>query len=108
MTGTSPTPDDQAKLKSCYRKVLELALENDIQTLALCCISTGIYGYPKKSAAHAALKVVRQWLEDKKNADSIERIIFCMYLQEEMDLYSQIMPVYFPVYQMPVIDIDDD
>ena len=33
-------------LASCYRKCLQLAVENQIQTIVFPSISTGIYGYP--------------------------------------------------------------
>jgi O-acetyl-ADP-ribose deacetylase (regulator of RNase III) len=99
-----PIGEDAEKLKSCYVRVLELTLTNSIKTIAVCGISTGIYGYPRKKAAHVALKTVRKWLENSDNADAIDRIIFCMFLEEEMDIYQQIMPLYFPVYEMPSLD----
>ena len=41
--------DEPRLLESCYRKSLELAVENEVKTIAFPNISTGIYGFPKKT-----------------------------------------------------------
>ncbi|NLN92481.1 MAG: O-acetyl-ADP-ribose deacetylase [Candidatus Hydrogenedens sp.] len=43
-------------LASCYRRSLEVAVENHIQTLAFPAISCGVYGYPLEEAAQIALE----------------------------------------------------
>ncbi|KAG0004497.1 O-acetyl-ADP-ribose deacetylase macrod1 [Modicella reniformis] len=64
--GEYPTP-----LKSCYKSVLEIVKEKKLESVAFCCISTGIYGYDNLKAAHVALKTIREWLDS--NEDEIER-----------------------------------
>jgi len=49
-------------LRSCYRRCLELALENDCRSIAFPAISTGVYGYPIDLAATAALDEIREFL----------------------------------------------
>ena len=51
----------QELLSSCYSTCLNLAVENSIRSLAFCCISTGIYGYPKEDAAFVAFGTIRSW-----------------------------------------------
>lgn len=50
-------------LASCYRRCLEVAFENGIESIAFPAISTGDYGYPVEQAAPIALKAVIQYLK---------------------------------------------
>jgi O-acetyl-ADP-ribose deacetylase (regulator of RNase III) len=49
-------------LASCYGASLELAVANDLRTIAFPSISTGVYGYPVDAAATVALAAARQWI----------------------------------------------
>ena len=42
-------------LASCYRSCLELAEENNLHSIAFCCISTGVFMFPKDKAAEIAV-----------------------------------------------------
>ena len=39
-------------------------LEKSLKSVAFCCISTGIYGFPNEDAAHIALEVTKYYLEN--------------------------------------------
>ena len=43
-------------LASCYDTAFELAVKNNINSIAFPCISTGVYRYPKEEAAKIALE----------------------------------------------------
>ena len=45
---------------SCYRSCLELLLQHQCRSIAFCCVSTGIFGFPNLDAAICALQTVRQ------------------------------------------------
>ena len=64
-------------LASCYQESLQLAIENDIQSIAFPSISTGIYGYPTEKAAVVALTAVKE-LVFQSNAmpSTIQFILF--------------------------------
>ncbi|XP_025105028.1 uncharacterized protein LOC112570681 isoform X3 [Pomacea canaliculata] len=85
------------KLQSCYRASLNLVKENNLKSVAFPCISTGIYGYPVKAATDVALQTIREWLEKDKYADKIERIILCLFLKKDVEVYEQLLQVYFPL-----------
>ena len=46
------------ELASCYQSCLALAEENNLKSVAFCCISTGVFGFPQKEAARIAVETV--------------------------------------------------
>jgi len=64
-------------LASCYRRSLELAVENEVRSIAFPAISCGIYGYPVDQAAEVAASAVRDFLSNQ--ATLIERVIFVAF-----------------------------
>ncbi len=54
---------EPALLANCYRRVLGVAVENELSSVALPSISTGVYGYPVARAASVAVSQVRETME---------------------------------------------
>ncbi len=77
--------NETEKLASCYRNSLEIALKNGVKTIAFPNISTGVYGYPKESAAEIAIGEVLSFLSEN---DKIEKIIFCVFDYENYEIYK--------------------
>jgi len=73
-------------LANCYRNSLQLAVDYELETLAFPNISTGVYGFPKKRAAKVAIGTVRDFLEEN---DSLEKIIFVCFDEENYRIYKQ-------------------
>ncbi|KAJ0170470.1 hypothetical protein K1T71_013841 [Dendrolimus kikuchii] len=90
-----PQDGSASKLQSCYDKCLGYQQEYQLRSIAFPCISTGIYGFPNRLAAHIALRTARKFLE--KNPD-MERIIFCTFLAVDVDIYETLLQMYFPVH----------
>lgn len=82
-------------LSSCYTRSLELAVENGCRSIAFPAISTGIYGYPSRRAANAAITAVRKFLESDQG-DKISLVVFCCFLQKDMEIYTDKLPLWFP------------
>jgi len=72
-------------LASCYRRSLEVAVQNGIHTIAFPAISTGVYGFPIHRATPIAIKTVKEFLE--KN-DSIHQVIFVCFSRNDYDVYA--------------------
>ena len=83
--GKSGEPE---KLASCYKRSLEIALENGVKTIAFPNISTGVYGYPKSEAAEIAVKTVIQFLAENP---AIEKVIFCVFDDDNMEIYQKLV-----------------
>ena len=81
------TEEDRALLASCYRSCLRLAEEKGLKTVAFCCISTGVFRFPKDEAARIAVETVRDYLK----TGSLERIVFCVHGDENLRIYQQLL-----------------
>jgi O-acetyl-ADP-ribose deacetylase (regulator of RNase III) len=71
-------------LESCYRRSLEVAVENDVRTIAFPSISTGIFGYPVEQAAQVAVSTVRSAL---RTAATLDEVTFCCFSERDLDVY---------------------
>lgn len=76
-------------LTSCYSNSLTLALENQVESIAFPNISTGVYGFPKASAAAIAVETVQRFLEEK--GQTLKEVIFVCFDQENWELYNCIL-----------------
>ena len=54
---------EEALLRSCYRSCLELASENDCETVDFPSISTGVYRFPLDIASRIAVRTIAAYLE---------------------------------------------
>lgn len=90
-----PQGEKSDKLRECYENSLALAKENQLRTIAFPCISTGIYGYPQRPAAKVALSTVKKFLLE--NPDAVDRIIFCLFLKSDKDIYEELLQKYFAI-----------
>ncbi len=79
---------ESEKLTSCYRRSLEIAIENGIKTIAFPNISTGVYGYPKQEAAEIAVQTVISFLE---NNQEIQQLTFCVFDEENYEIYRVLL-----------------
>ena len=76
-------------LRSCYRSCLESAVENEVRTIAFCCISTGEYHYPNDKAAEIAIETVIQFLSDHEG--KIDRVIFNVFKDLDAKIYRNLI-----------------
>jgi O-acetyl-ADP-ribose deacetylase (regulator of RNase III) len=79
-----PSEKHVADLTECYRSCLEKAGEMGLETVALCCLSTGIYGYPKDLAAKLAVATVRELLPGINGLE----VIFTVFSDEDKKHYE--------------------
>lgn len=83
-----PTELHRAQLASCYRSCLDLARENGLSSIAFCCISTGVFGFPQQEAAQIAVETVRKWL-DRTSAQMTA--VFNVFTGSDYDIYADLL-----------------
>ena len=83
------TPELEQELADCYTNVLNMCLENNLKSVAFCCISTGVFRFPNKRAAEIAVDTVQKWLAENPNA--MERVIFNVFKEEDKKYYEEIL-----------------
>ena len=66
-------------LEKAYWNSLQLAVENNCESLAFPCISTGVYGFPKDQAAKIAVQTIRAFL---KSTDAIQKVLLVSFDNE--------------------------
>ena len=83
-----PSARDAELLASCYASCLEAAAENGVETLAFCCISTGVFGFPQEQAAEIAVRTVTGL---RTRYPSIEKVIFNVFRNSDLVIYRRLL-----------------
>jgi len=80
--------DEAQRLADCYRNSLQLALKNEIRTIAFPAISCGAYGYPIEDAAQIAFKTTRDFLAMN---DQIRKVMFVVRVEDVHEAYQRLL-----------------
>ena len=83
-----PGAREELLLRRCYTSCLEEATRRKLDTLAFCCISTGVFGYPQQAAALVAIDAVRHHLDHN---DSNLKVIFNVFLASDESIYRDLL-----------------
>lgn len=83
----SVTKKDCELLQSCYRSCLNLAKKNNLQSIAFCCISTGVFCFPNEKAAQIAVTTVKEFLAKEK---SQMKVVFNVFKDEDYEIYKKL------------------
>ena len=78
----------KAMLASCYTQCLDLAVKNGLQSIAFCCISTGVFGFPQGEAAQIAVQTVKHYQKTSQN--HIE-VIFNVFSNTDKHIYTRLL-----------------
>ncbi len=82
------TKRHEALLASCYQSCLKTAEENGCQSIAFCCISTGVFMFPNQRAAEIAVDTVRNYYEE---TGSQIKTIFNVFKDVDGGIYRQLL-----------------
>ena len=73
-------------LKSCYLSCLQLCTENNIDSIAFCCISTGVFGFPQREAAHIAVDTVKEYQQEHDI-----KVVFNVFKDDDLNIYRELL-----------------
>ena len=76
------------QLASCYKSCLEIAAQNNVQSIAFCCISTGVFMFPAEEAARIAVATVRDW---KRETRSSMKVVFNVFSEKDEAIYRKVL-----------------
>lgn len=82
------TQEKKDLLASCYKECLKLASSKGVESIAFCCLSTGVYRFPQQLAAQIAIETVTEYL---KHDSTIKKIIFNVFKDEDLRIYQHLL-----------------
>jgi O-acetyl-ADP-ribose deacetylase (regulator of RNase III) len=82
------TQADCDLLASCYTACLELASQNGCRSVAFCCISTGVFRFPRDKAARIAVDTVRSYLA---RDSAVRRVVFNVFSETDEEIYRNLL-----------------
>ena len=83
------TAADEQALAACYRNTLDLCAAEGLRGVAFCCLSTGVFRFPKRRAAEIAVSSAVGWLAE--NPGRMGRVVFNVFQDEDRGYYEEIL-----------------
>lgn len=82
------TEKHEELLASCYHSCLKIADEQEVESIAFCCISTGVFMFPDKRAAEIAVKTIKEY---KEKTGSSMKVIFNVFKDTDEEIYRKLL-----------------
>lgn len=82
------TSRHEEMLRSCYESCLKIADENNVESIAFCCISTGVFMFPNRRAAEIAVQTVKEY---KQTTGSQIKVIFNVFKDSDREIYKELL-----------------
>lgn len=82
------TKEHERLLESCYRSCLTIADESGVESIAFCCISTGVFMFPNRRAAEIAVNTVKEY---KQATGSSIKVVFNVFKDEDLEIYKELL-----------------
>jgi O-acetyl-ADP-ribose deacetylase (regulator of RNase III) len=79
---------DIEQLASCYRSCLELAEKKGVESIAFCCISTGVFCFPNDKAAEIAVRTVQEFTD---HHTGVKKVVFNVFKDMDLEIYKKLL-----------------
>lgn len=86
-----PGKEHREQLASSYESCLAAAADVGCKSIAFCCISTGIFGFPQEEAADIAVHTVRTWLAEHAGAHL--EVVFNVFGEVDEGIYKDLLGI---------------
>lgn len=83
------TKKDCDLLAGCYTSCLQLATDYHLESVAFCCISTGIFHFPNEKAAEIAIASTTDFL--KQNDTTVKKVVFNVFKENDKEIYERLL-----------------
>lgn len=87
---TSVGPREKLLLENCYKNCLETASQNQLESVAFYCISTGVFRFPQDLAAQIAVETVEKWLTENPDS-SVKKVVFNVFGNKDLEIYQRLL-----------------
>ena len=87
--GLKPSDKNKDELANCYKSCLDIASYNKLESLAFCCISTGVFNFPQDMAAEIAISTTEEYLNSKET--TLNHVIFNVFTDKDYLIYKKIL-----------------
>ncbi|MBR1721263.1 MAG: macro domain-containing protein, partial [Treponema sp.] len=81
---------EKIQLANCYKNCLETASQNQLESVAFCCISTGVFRFPQDLAAQIAVETVEKWLSENPDS-SVKKVVFNVFGNKDLEIYQGLL-----------------
>ena len=81
------TEEECYLLEACYQSCLEAATAEGITSLALCCISTGVFHFPNEKAAEIAVRTVKNYVAEHPEL----KVVLDVYTDVDLAIYQALL-----------------
>ena len=82
------TKEHERLLAQCYRSCLKLAKDFGCESVAFCCISTGVFCFPPARAAEIAVETV---LDALNQSTPVRQVIFNVFKDSDLKIYQKLL-----------------
>ena len=87
--GRELTDEQRSQLRSSYYSILDLAAEAGCRNVAVCCVSTGVFNFPREEAAEIAAGAAVNW--KLRHPENKMKIVFDTFRDADAKVYENIL-----------------
>lgn len=79
---------EQKLLADCYKKALQLAEDQQLDSVAFPAISSGTFGYPLQQAAEVALQAI---MEAAPKLQQVQKVRFVLHSKNDLTVFQEVL-----------------